>query len=162
MKVATPHISRLKEIIKGDIDNGDDYCGCSDFPCGVECTFIKLDKEIGAKVFHRKRSRDIAFKNQKKGFKSRVGPKAIASFTIREKELNIYGRYVYLTKIAKKKSVHNFWDRVEVLAKRLKKIGLSDADLHSDNVAFIGNRMVCIDFGPLSQPREGNGGANES
>ncbi|MFN0318537.1 MAG: hypothetical protein ACKVQA_26220, partial [Burkholderiales bacterium] len=134
------------------------------YESGCECIFVKLNKEIGLKLYSSKKERNHAFLLQKKAFEHELSPPvfgrlSIPGFVIIVTEFDyadiipltkgkIYG---YTTGLANKPRVGSTLDhRIDILEEKLTAAGLCWYDLHDENVGYYKNKLVAIDFGPVS------------
>jgi hypothetical protein len=134
------------------------------YESGCECIFVKLNKEIGLKLYSSKKERNHAFLLQKKAFQHGLSPPAferlsIPGFTIIVNNFDyadiipltkgkVYG---YTTGLANKPRVGPLLDqRIDTLGEKLSEAGLYWYDLHDENVGYYKNKLVAIDFGPVS------------
>lgn len=126
---------------------------------GVESGFIQISKSTGIKLFARRAWRDHSFYGQyyghKKGLAPAVGqrfsmavPRSDDAFdSIDEKQFKIYGYFTQVAdKVGKRRPSTSF-------LKKLRDAGLTTWDVHNGNVGMLGDKMVCVDFGPVSQGR---------
>jgi hypothetical protein len=114
--------------------------------CGYFCDFYKITETIGLKIYSRKKLRDKCFKYQRYASKYKLAPKVFGKIYInRERSQKRYG---YFTEIAEKKRLKD--GDSDLLYDLLRKIKMHDDDLHSENVRYIGNRIVLIDFSETS------------
>lgn len=119
---------------------------------GSSCLFIKLDNEVGFKLYENRLTRNIAFTNQIKLYKLKMAPVAIQRFQISLSDINNIHRtikrktyYGYVTQCAKKITRKDF-DSVLKFLQRMEEIGYETWDLENHwNLGKINKRIVCID-----------------
>jgi len=122
---------------------------------GSESRYIQLTVNTGVKLFDNLKTRDYSYKNQKYAYVNGFGPELGQKFTIKLQERKFY---CYITQHALPYKEHlqfNYSSEGSFLA-LLKEHNWSIRDLYPDgerNLGFCGNKIVCIDFGPLT--REG-------
>lgn len=125
-------------------------------PHGVYCSFIRINEQVGAKLYSSRGERHSTLKMQKYVSNYGLAPQCGAMFQYnfvsiverhRISSINLYG---YLTQIAQpcKLKKSEFSNVVFELQHNLLQIGIRHHDLHKGNIGLIGNQFVCIDFGP--------------
>jgi hypothetical protein len=123
-------------------------------PQGSECVFVEildapglLGGNLGLKIFLVSREAQRARSKQhtawRRGIAPAVGPFVVVSIT------GLGTRHGYLTQVADR---HRDPTDIELgwLAQQLERAGLSPHDLGPDNVGFINDRPVYLDFGDHS------------
>ena len=137
---------------------------------GSECVFIPITAQVAVKLFATKKERDHAFLAQRHFSKQKIAPKVGKCFrldfiqhqavTTRPCGDDVTSfRHGYTTQIAKPypfpKNARKMYF-IEYLSKKdrksLEDAGIPMDDLHGDNIGQIGNRVVALDFGPISCP----------
>jgi hypothetical protein len=130
---------------------------------GSECAFIPISDTTAIKLFYTRKERNHAFAAQTHFYKKKVAPKTgqCYDFKISKNiDCKIDGlNYGYTTEIA---SPYPFPARgrkmyfIEYLKdyerETLINAGLPVEDLHGDNIGIIDDRVVAVDFGPISCP----------
>lgn len=128
-------------------------------PSGVSCKFIKINDEIGIKVYRRLEDRDRAFRKQKEMFEHGYAPNVGVSFEIDGNfcyttqvvtpiaEGDKYYAYHY-DKIAKSLSLlmPNLKAEMSELCTNMRNVGYHYYDAHVANFGWLNDKMVCIDF----------------
>lgn len=132
--------------------------GRKKYKFGSECYFVPINRQIGAKLYNSVEDRDYALIAQKRAYGFGLAPKPGTKFKIVVKFETYYG---YTTQIAKivnsdylnEDELEDCLQQSYELGRQLFECGISiddDADLHYNNIGFIKDKMVAIDFGPLS------------
>lgn len=122
---------------------------------GCNCVFVKLSKTVGAKIYMNQNDRDRALEKQRHAASYRLAPQTGDKFQIDcfqidhhdhiEPEVGYRVVYGYLTQVVQvRRSVD--WDDLHDLRWALSQIGITHYDLWEENVGYVGERMVCIDF----------------
>jgi hypothetical protein len=139
---------------------------------GVESTFYRINKRKGVKIFKNKREALKACRTQVKAWRRKIGPAVYEKdgYTdpaeygyaqkfgvMSENGKGIEIRYGHYTQVVRTRSDMNrskfrkmYANQIRNLKQALNKID-AGSDMHNDNVGFIGNKMVCIDFGHYSR-----------
>jgi hypothetical protein len=113
----------------------------------------------GVKFFFSRANRDSSHYLQGAASKKKLAPKVGNKFKV---FLEVAGQsntarmyWGYYTEIANTRKRTNHKQR-EILCEKLDKffykklLGASFVDMHSGNVGYLGNRLVCVDFGECS------------
>jgi hypothetical protein len=119
------------------------------YESGAYSEYVKLTKNIGAKLYSSKKTRDGSMARQALAAKHLLAPKVGEKLSFKMRGSNYYGYLTQNAKIIKDLKGFN-WSKVGDLQNKLKLIGLQCHDLHNENVAVIGERVVTIDFCPIS------------
>lgn len=155
--------SELKEKIKNLLFDSE-FC---DITFGSSAIYFPInEKGAGVKLFLEKDNRDFSFNRQLKAFEANIAPWVTDKFEFeclviscgeKDKLLrDAYKRdiYGYITQHAptiddtdRQYTSEQFSDLVSTMI----DIGLSPSDLDERNLAFIEDRLVCVDFDRLSQ-----------
>ena len=122
---------------------------------GSEARYIQITVNVGVKLFECLKTRNYSHKNQQYAFVNGFGPAVGPRFTI---TLEGEKFYCYITQHALPFSdnLQFHYGRKQDLMNTLRKHGWSLDDIYPDgdrNLGFCRDKMVCIDFGPLT--REG-------
>lgn len=134
-----------------------------EYSSGAECVFIKLNKQIGLKLYSSKFERNYAFRKQKQLIYYELAPPVyskvcIPGFSIIKKSYSTYLKpsnkkiYGYTTEIVSLANIESerFYSQFKKLSTKLDSIGLDCFDFHEGNVGYYKHKLVFIDFGPLS------------
>lgn len=133
------------------------------YDSGCECIFLKLNKDIGLKLYSSKKERNHAFVLQRKAATIGLAPPvyarlSIPGFMIVTNEcdyadlmpVNTGKIYGYTTAIARKVGPNYSEQKLEDLSRELDANGFYMCDMHDENVGYYNKRLVAIDFGPVS------------
>jgi len=113
--------------------------------CGVECTVYNWGPGRVIKVFRTERNRNGAMRRQKQACKAGFGPKVFGSINISAR------RWSYVSEYAKPYPHRALSSNAaKSLSRKMKALGWIDWDLNPRNCGKIGNRVVLLDFGPMS------------
>ena len=122
---------------------------------GSEATYIQLSRNIGVKLFTEQSIRDYSYGNHAYAYANGFGPNLGQKFYLQHKEGNFY---CYVTQHALPAAEHKLryhGEAKDALLKTMEDHGWSTCDYEDScgdrNLGFIGDQMVCIDFGPMSQ-----------
>lgn len=127
---------------------------------GVWCFFRKLDtdKTWGIKCYTSKDDRDICYARQKLAAKHGLAPKVGGKMY---SVVNGQRIYCFITQVVtttrEYMQIHRNYDWYEdeqysqLRTDLEKKCKLDGCDMHSGNIGFIGDKMVCIDFSHMSK-----------
>jgi hypothetical protein len=146
---------------------------------GAESCFLPIDKKVGLKGFQNKEDAVYAMQNQLRAYRLGFAPKVVSeeiyevimpvggtylssksgwhNIRNRPKYKNKHRKlYAYKTQIVTKtfkpfsllSGINK--ERMENLGKKMMKAGYLIEDLHGGNVGLIKDKMVFLDFGPLS------------
>jgi hypothetical protein len=122
---------------------------------GVESGFIRISDSTGIKLFPTKQERDHSFYGQYYGHKKKLAPAVGQRFHLfvpyGERGFDGLNRtkvYGYFTQVAQ-----NVGRRAptEAFLDKIREAKLNTWDLHHANLGTINGKMVCIDFGRVSQ-----------
>ena len=123
---------------------------------GVEAFFVKINKEVGVKIFETKKNAIHSMSRQIDAYKKKFAPKTLSGI---DKFAIVYGNnrmemkvgWGYKTQVARllTEREKDRYDEFEFKAE-LKRAGVPFRDTHEDNVGYIGKRLVRIDFGECS------------
>ena len=123
---------------------------------GCYCSFHKISKRRGVKVFTEKRRRDFCFRFQSLLHEYGLAPKAY-------KMIDLTRAWAYTTEIAEiitdtvnsngfvsvsDSLEYEYSEHVYQLDEALGTLGISYRDLHVGNVGYLGRAMVLIDCDP--------------
>lgn len=130
--------------------------GCYQWGEGAECTFIRVDKISGLKLYTTKEEAQSAIRKQRKAHKHGIGPEAfgkVEPYWLTYRDGSINQEYGYLTEYAKPigrkhRGIYN--KKVNELENKMFKIGLRSYDIAHRNCGIIKGKLVCVDFGDLS------------
>lgn len=98
--------------------------------------------QIGIKIFTSEEDCNYAYQYQKYAAKHKLGP-------LTGPKIKVGHRFGYITQVANTSKKTNEKEIAE-LSKAMRKINLDFPDDHKNNVGWIGNRLVCIDFDKYS------------
>lgn len=122
---------------------------------GVECVFIKINKNEGIKIYPEKRDAKFAMERQKQAYKYGIAPKVLSK--VEKCFFDMYSYldeetthcYFYKTQVAEKVGNRTIKNRQEMneIKSIFKKLKWCDGDFHSGNLGKINGKMVVIDFG---------------
>lgn len=126
-------------------------------PLGIACLFVPLSPKTGAKLYIDKTNRDHSWRLQKKANAYQLGPQTGARFSMNWANIFPFGVgedadmeritiYGYLTEVVNTQKKTTKRQRKK-LAKQIEAIGLVAHDMHDENVGWVGENLVCIDFG---------------
>lgn len=143
-----------------------------DVKFGISCVYFALNTKVGAKMYASEKTRDQAYKKQAHAYQYKLAPQVGDCFSFDcfwighnpcslpdLKHKVIYGYMTQNAEVYKNKrfcslgeqlSKSAFNSQMWDLERNLKEIGIVNEDIHSENVGFIGKRMVCIDFDDVS------------
>ncbi len=121
---------------------------------GASCLFVKLNKNIGVKLYRRKANRDFSHQTQLKAEKIGIAPKTGEKFLIYSFAYNYYDEirnvyYGFVTQAADPPRKYKEQEITEIIGK-MKKMNLCVGDLHKANLGRIKEKLVCIDFDKVS------------
>jgi hypothetical protein len=144
-------------------------------PSGTECTFVKLNKKWGIKLYWDERVRDSNYEWQKKCEVIGLAPETgdIINFQDNEDYDNLpmedkYPLFGYITEVVETfadyteyqsamdwrsaiyaRTDHNeeYKEQYDEMCKKLCTINFDTSDLWWGNVGFKNGKMICIDFG---------------
>jgi len=113
---------------------------------GLFCIFVKLNQNIGIKIYPTKYSRDDVYKRQKKAAKLDLGP---ITYGIVDIEYRGQKAYCYLTEIVETctPSMYNLLHVKYLREELLDKINFNFLDNHYKNCGIKNEKLICIDFG---------------
>ena len=146
MKSSPKNLSSLRKILS--------LKNISRHPSGQCCTFVQLTKKVGVKMFKYKYERTFSLRKQRVANRLGFGPAVGDSFEIRMDGVNYA---CYFTEVAITQDMEEIWDRpsydkdIRVLNDFMEKYKFDVGDLYSEgNVGYLGNKLVCVDFDPVS------------
>lgn len=128
---------------------------------GVESGFV-IDKHgHGIKTFYTRKSANHSHKLQSRAHKVNAAPKVLSDVfpvvveTWRKEFKRFSGmvfKWAYKTQVVDRVGgvVPAKFLQLDELVQKMERAGISTCDLHSDNVGWIKNRAVSIDFGEIS------------
>ncbi len=128
---------------------------------GSEARFIRINKEVGIKIYHDKFTRDYARRQQKYFHKYGWAPAVHGSFSVPASLLQSIPRYhqefdstdkyyAYITEAARATlpSAEEVEEFSQMVLQRFPDV--RDNDFHSGNFGRLKRKLVLIDFGPLT------------
>lgn len=139
--------TKLKALKKKNLD----YC-----LGGSECKYIQITLTCGIKLFDSLFERNYSYKSQKHAFANGFGPQVGTMFKVK---INNKTYYCYITEHALPFVSHVLHDYSlqDRLIETMKTHGFKTDDYDDEtgarNLGFCKDKIVCLDFGPLS--REG-------
>jgi hypothetical protein len=122
---------------------------------GIYCIFVPLNRRWGVKCYQSRRIGRIAFEDQKLAHEHGVAPRVKHQFDLVVPGTNkSRAWYCFVTQRATHVGNCCYLDEadeqghVEDLKTALGEIGLDHLipDLHDDNIGFLCDKLVCIDF----------------
>jgi len=123
---------------------------------GAECSFYRKPYgRVGYKVYAGEHIASIAFSNQQKAHKAGLAPKPGYFFKTKIGKVTQWGYTTQTVKVIKVVKNYKTLDREkDKISSKLKMVlGLpsyASYDSHSGNFGYIKDKLVAIDFGPLS------------
>lgn len=134
---------------------------------GIACAYVRWTKYAGLKIYKTRQERDGAMRRQQRAAEHRLGPRVghKVEFTT-VAGWQSYGSapsfkrqkfYCFFTEHVNRgrKPTYN---QIRKLDEAMQQIGLFHDDLHFNNVARKGKKIICIDFGRegcyLGKPRK--------
>jgi hypothetical protein len=132
-------------------------------PCGVSCSFIKLNDRWGIKKYYDKEKRNDNYKRQRHmasvGLAPKVGPKFhfedmdIYCYVSEAVQVLIEAESVVINWEKREREHRAIYDSIEIMGWIRKAVndmmvaGYQMTDTHAANFGILGNRVICIDFG---------------
>lgn len=132
---------------------------------GISCVYFALSKTVGAKIYTSGKIRDEAYRKQAHAARYHLAPQVGDCFSfecfwighnpcsipdLRHKIVHGYLTQNARLELSKRDRKATFNEEMWDLEMDLREIGIVNEDLGPNNVGFIGNRMVCIDFDYVS------------
>lgn len=130
----------------------------SKYKCGGACAYLKVGKSWGVKLYQSRHNRDFSFFNHYYASQYRLAPSIGSRFSIEHpdcyqlnpwwKTTDLYINSTLYGYVVQHVSIRRAGEkRVKLLKSALQDIGIYIEDIAIDNnVGFINNKIVCIDF----------------
>lgn len=132
---------------------------------GCEAVFIQISPRVGIKGYEDKNDARTALKKQTKAHEIGIAPKVLSEiieiimpvggttlgYTPTRYQKNAHRRlFGFKTQVATRVGDVDYdknRTRINTIEKKLKRLRLDTGDMHYNNLGWIGNKLVYIDFG---------------